>query len=200
MTLHSVACAYAENPTHSERELMSSWLDMFRDTITCPSCQGHFRTLLANYRNKFPNMLQSRHEFVMFTFRAHNAVNRRLKKPVYNSVEECMTTLRNNVATKTAKQYREAYIAHITRHWKVFQDMSGLVALRKIQEMKRIESEYIGQRDTNFTLTLRPDIVVLAQTMLEQSSEQPVQRPVYLGTGNATAGFRITAGGLRLRR
>lgn len=202
MTLHSTAFAYPESPTSSERELMYTWLDMFRDTITCPSCKGHFTTMLANYRAQFPNMLQSRHEFVMFTFRAHNAVNKRLNKPVYSSVEECVSTLRNNVKTRTARDYRISYINHITRHWRTLQDINGIVSLKKIAEMKRIETEYVSARDTNFTVDIRPDIVVLPQSMIERTEEERPSRPVFFGgpTAGGVAGFQITSRGLRLRR
>lgn len=200
MTLHSTAFAYPETPLPSERDLMATWLDMFRDTITCPSCKQHFTDLLANYRSTFPNMLQSRHEFVMFTFRAHNAVNRRLRKPVYNTVDECVATLRNNVKHRSASDYRISYINHITRHWNTFRDVSGIVAMKKIREMKRIETEYVSLRDTNFTIDIRGDIVVLPQTVLERSVEQEVSRPIFLGGGGGgSAGFRITSRGLRLR-
>ena len=201
MALHSTAFAYPETPTESERALMRTWLDMFQDTITCPSCNGHFTEMLASYRSQFPNMLQSRHEFIMFTFRAHNAVNKRLNKPVYSSVEECVATLRNNVKIRPARDYRISYINHITRHWKVFQDVSGIVALKKIREMKRIEDEYVTSRDTNFTIDVRSDVVVLPQTMLSKNTEAQVPRPMFLGsTPLGAAGFRITGGGLRLRR
>ena len=177
---------------------MTTWLDMFRDTITCPSCKSHFTDMLANYRNTFPNMLQSRHEFVIFTFRAHNGVNRRLNKPIYSSVDECLATLRNIVRTRSAREYRVSYINHIVRYWKTMQDVSGIVALKKIQEMKRIETEYVAPRDTNFTTDIRPDVVVLPQSVLEKSSEPQVSRPfIYTGGGG---GFRITSQGLRLRR
>lgn len=200
MTLHSTACAYSEIPSPSERDLMFSWLDMFRDTITCPSCREHFTTSLANYRRQFPNMLQSRHEFVLFTFRVHNAVNRRLRKPIYTSVDECLSTLRTIVLSRSAREYRNAYWFHITRHWTIFQDISGIVALRKIRELKRIEAEYVGPRDTNFTLTIQPDIVVLPQQMLEKTGEPERQRSVFLGNTTGSSGFRITSNGLRLRR
>ena len=199
MTLHSTACAYSENPTTAERELMSSWLEMFRDSITCPSCKEHFSTLLNNYRIHFPGMLNSRQEFVIFTFRAHNAVNRRIHKPLYSSVEECLATLRNIVKSRPAREYRNTYLAHITRHWKVMQDVNGIVVLKKIQEMKRIEAEYVSQRDTNFEVQIRPDVVVLPQDALERTNETQVQRPIFLGNAKATAGFRLTPNGFRLR-
>ena len=173
---------------------------MFRDTITCPSCKGHFTSLLANYRVQFPNMLGNRHEFIMFTFRAHNAVNKRLNKPVFSSVESSLSTLRHMVATRSARDYRNAYLAHITRHWKIFQDISGIVALKKLQEMRRIEMEYVSQRDLNFAITVREDVVVLPQSVMERDTEAPQQRPIFLGNAKASAGFRITGAGLRLRR
>jgi hypothetical protein len=180
---------------------MSSWLDMFRDTITCPSCKGHFTTLLTNYRAQFPNFMGSRHEFVVFTFRAHNAVNRRIKKPIYASVEACVETLRAVVRTRSAKDYRIAYINHITRHWKTFQDVTGIVALKKINEMRKVETDYVGPRDTNFTPDIRPDIVVLPQDRFEREPGQEApSRLVFSAQRAGAAGFRITAGGIRLLR
>jgi hypothetical protein len=181
---------------------MYSWLDMFRDTITCPSCKGHFTDMLANYRAQFPNMLQSRHEFVVFTFRAHNAVNKRLNKPVYSSVEDCMNTLRNNTKSRKAQEYRVSYINHITRHWRTYQDITGIVALKKIREMKRIEEEYVGSRDTNFDVNIRPDIVVLPQSVMDKSAEERPSRQTFFGgpTNAGIAGFRLTSQGFRLRR
>jgi putative heme degradation protein len=156
--------------------------------------------MLANYRSQFPNILANRQTFVVFTFRAHNAVNRRLHKPVYSSVEECMATLRRMVSVRPASEYRRAYIARITRHWKVFQDIHGIVALKKLQEMKRIEAEYIATRDTNFIVDIKPDMVLLPQAMMERTTEVQIQRPVFSGSGTASAGFRITPNGFRLRR
>ena len=200
LTLHSTACAYSENPTTAERELMTSWLELFRDSITCPSCKEHFSTLLNNYRIHFPGMLNSRQDFAIFTFRAHNAVNRRIHKPIYSSMEECLATLRNIVKIRRAQEYRNTYLAHISRHWKIMQDVHGIVILKKIQEMKRIETEYVSQRDTNFEVELRPDVVVLPQEALERSNEVQVQRPIFLGNAKASAGFRLTPTGFRLRR
>jgi hypothetical protein len=200
MTLHSTAFAYSDNPSPSEKDLMYAWLDMFRDTITCPSCKGHFTTMLASYRAQFPNMLNSRHEFIMFTFRAHNSVNRRLNKPVYSSVDTSVATLRSMTATRPAREYRNAYLSHIARHWRIFQDISGIVALKKIQELRRIDNDYVTPRDQNFANTIRADTVVLPQTIMERTGESQAPRPIFLGSANASAGFRLTSTGFRLRR
>lgn len=181
---------------------MSAWLDMFRDTITCPSCREHFTSMLAAYRRMFPNMLSSRQTFAVFTFRAHNAVNRRLNKPIHDTVEACMSILQTNVKTRPAQNYRVSYINHITRHWRSFQDASGISALRKIAEMKKIEHEYVGPRDTNFAVTLQTDVVVLPRDALEKPGTQEPPSRFSFNTRSTppAAGFQITSRGIRLRR
>ena len=201
MTLHSVATSYPDTPTAGEQTLMSTWLDMFRDTITCPSCREHFTTMLANYRQMFPNMLSSRQTFAVFTFRAHNAVNRRLNKPVHGDLEACMTVLQTNVKARPARDYRVSYINHITRHWRTFQDASGVAALRKISEMKKIEIEYIAPRDTNFVVTLQPDVVILPSDALEKRGTQEAPRRMLFNQNfTGPVGFRIGPRGIRLHR
>lgn len=144
-------------------------------------------------------MLNSRQDFAVFSFRAHNAVNRRLSKPIYNTLEECMATLLANTKTRTAQSYRVAYVNHITRYWKTVQDISGIVALRKVNEMKKIDMEYITSRDTFFAITLQPAIVVLPRDVLEKNTDGEVQRrPLYAASPGV--GLRLTGGGFRLRR
>lgn len=199
MTLHSVATIYPPDPTPEEQILMRTWLDMFRDTITCPSCRDHFTKMLAAYRQSFPNMLASRQTFALFTFRAHNAVNRRINKPVYGDVEACMDLLKTNVRSRPARDYRLAYLHHISRHWNSFRDASGISALRKISEMNKIELEYLGARDNNFDATIAPDVVVLPREALERDAQEamPQRRIAQPPPGFA---FRLTAGGIRIRR
>ena len=198
MTLHSVATMYPEQPNQQQPHLMHLSLDMFRDTITCPTCQGHFSSMLSTYRQSFPNMLASRQNFAMFTFRAHNAVNRRLHKPIQGDVEACMTLLKNNVKNRSARDYRVSYLNQITRYWRSYRDITGIAALRKIGEMNKIEGEYLTPRDNNFEVTLLSDIVVLPQDALERNPRQeapsrPIIRP-------PMQGFRLTASGIRIRR
>ncbi len=200
MTLHSVATSYPDNPTQPERELMYSWVDMFRDTITCPSCKEHFTALLANYRAQFPNMLASRQEFAMFSFRAHNAVNRRLSKPLRGTLGDCIETLQYNIKTRSASEYRNAYLSHITRHWMMMRDVTGIIAMKKIREMNKIEAEYIRQRDTNFSVDLNPDPVVLPSDVLEKNPNAVGPIRPSIPRNMVGSAFRITANGIRLRR
>ena len=200
MTLHSVSTSYPVNPTASEKQLMYSWLDMFRDTITCNYCKGHFTTMLANYRVRFPTMLDSRQNFAMFAFRAHNAVNARLSKPVYATLEECMNVLKTNIKTRSAEDYRISYINHILRYWKTFNDISGVVAVKKILEMKKIEIEYVGKLDTKFDVELANDNVVIPRSWVENNVEEPRPTPSLRFTPktNPRAGIQVVGGRIRL--
>lgn len=201
MTLHSVSTMYPENPTPSEKVLMTSWLELFRDTITCVHCKGHFTTMLQNYRMRFPGMLNSRQEFAMFAFRAHNAVNARLSKPVYGTLEECMARLKNNILSRSPAEYRDAYLTHIRKYWSSLQDISGIVAVKKVNEMRKIETEYLGPRDNKFEVTLKPDQVTIPRNWVEANTygqPQETQTVRFKPTETTRAGFRMQGGRMKL--
>lgn len=197
MTLHSMASVYPVGPTPAEKQLMSVWLDLFRDTITCPSCREHFTGALMKYRQSYPDMMSSRRQLLLATFRLHNSVNQRLSKPIHSTVDACFEQLRNNVKIRSAREYRVAYITHIRRHWRSMQDISGITAMKKINEMARIENEYSASHDNNFEESIDPDVVVLALRTFDVNSEAP--SPIRVMSRALPGGFRLTAGGLRFR-
>lgn len=179
---------------------MDSWLNFFRDTITCAYCRGHFTELLERYRMLFPRMLSSRQEFALFSFRAHNAVNARLLKPIYGSVAECMDILKKATAQRSARDYRASYLYHISRNWRAYNDITGITALKKVYEMQRIEADYVVSRDTRFAVELAEDVVVLPGTALvhqPEATHQPRVNPRALANGPR---FRLTGGGFRLQK
>jgi hypothetical protein len=171
MTLHSVASCYPDTPVQSEKALMQTWLDMFQSTITCPSCREHFGIALGSYRRQYPQMLNSREEFLLATFRLHNAVNRRINKPIHSTVAACFEQLRNNVKLRSAREYRIAYINHIQRFWRTLQDVTGITALKKINEMRKIEYEYLQRHENNFEIEITETTVVLLSNALDAQTE-----------------------------
>jgi len=168
-----MASLYPDQPSSAEKALMRSWLDLFAATITCPSCQGHFQEALEVYRNRFPSMLESRAAFLMFSFRVHNSVNQRLRRPIYSTVDACFEVLRNNVKTRTATQYRQAYYAHITRHWKMLQDSNGMAALRKIYDMNKIEATYAAARSDDFSELIPEGLTMIGKIEAPPEGIQP---------------------------
>jgi hypothetical protein len=178
---------------------MSSWLDLFRDTITCPTCRDHFTGLLSSYRAQFPGMLSSRNDFAVFSFRAHNEVNRRIHKPVYSTVLECMELLQKNTVSRTARDYRLAYLSHIQRYYRTLRDAAGIAALRKIQEMYKVENEYMVLRDTGFKVTIPDTTVILHSAVLNRDVEPIAVQPT-ISPKAALGRFRITPTGIRIQR
>lgn len=168
-----MASLYPDQPSGAEKALMRSWLDLFAATITCPSCQGHFQEALEVYRSRFPSMLESRAAFLMFSFRVHNSVNQRLRRPIYSTVDACFELLRNNVKTRTATQYRQAYYAHITRHWKMLQDSNGMSALRKIHDMNKIEATYAAARSDDFSELIPEGLTMIGKIEAPPEGIQP---------------------------
>jgi hypothetical protein len=193
MALHSVSHNYPELPSIAEKQLVAQWIELFRDTITCPSCQGHFTELLATYKTIYPYYLDSRTEFILFTYRAHNTVNRRLDKPIYNLVEECEGVYSKNITARSAREYRSAYISHIQRHWTTMRDMNGISKLRKVGEMNRIEHEYWASRESNST-----QLTGLSTSPIPEKLTPP-SHPILYGKIPG-AGISFTAGRLRFRR
>lgn len=176
MTLHSAADCFPDSPTTTESILMQTWVTMFGDTITCPHCRVHFGEAVQSYSRIFPQWTTSRAEFMLATFRIHNAVNRRLVKPIHETVEACFAQLRQNTANRTAKSYRDAYLNHIRRFWRSSQDASGFAAVKKINELQKIENEYLAPRDTGFTKPIPESIVVLSTGALDNPASLPDMR------------------------
>ena len=198
MTLHSVASCFPDKPLPAESTLMQTWLDMFQATITCPSCREHFGTALGAYRRLYPQMLSSREEFLLFTFRVHNSVNRRLNKPVHPTVAACFEQLRGNVKTRPAREYRVAYINHIRRFWRTMQDSSGITSMKKIIEMTKIESEYFARHDNNFEVDIPENNVILqSQLLTTQPGEPPA--PARIDTRTAPR-MGLVGGRFQIRR
>lgn len=173
MTLHSAASCYPDNPTTAERQLMTTWIDMFQGTITCPSCREHFEQAIRAYRNLYPSMMNSRRDFMLCTFRIHNSVNRRINKPIYPTVKACFEALRVNVKNRSAKEYRSAYLTHIRKFWRTMQDVSGMTAIKKIAEMSKVEFEYLQTRENNFEKEFEEDNVILHSRALDAAGAEP---------------------------
>ena len=138
----------------------------------------------------------------MFVFRAHNTVNARLHKPVYQTLAECMEILRNNIKTRSAANYRASYLNHINRYWRSIQDVSGIIAMKKVIEIQKIETEYFSTHDTQFNVELREDTVVIPRNWVEKETivqaRTPVIRAPPLNANVRGGGVKVVGGRIRL--
>jgi len=155
MTLHSVSLIYPERPTLEEKQIAKRFLDLFGESISCIFCKTHFKKIYTLYTASHPEFLNSRQEFAVFAFRAHNAVNKRLDKPTPLSVGECLQTIQNATKHTSLKQFRDSYLSYLSKNWGQEFSSHSLMMRSCVNEMIKINNEYWSVRE----LTSIPDLV-----------------------------------------
>ena len=90
--LHAVTYRYPSNPTWQEKKDFSTFFDMVGKTLPCTDCGQHFQKAFqkANF--------DSRTTLEAWLVDVHNAVNKRLNKPVL-TVEEARRSFTSPVIT-----------------------------------------------------------------------------------------------------
>ena len=147
-TLHSVSALFPDNPTQAEINLVKSWIQSFAECITCPTCQGHFKTMLTLYQARHPDMFSSRRNFSLFVFRAHNTVNRRLNKRIY-TYDVLWDTLAQWDHNK-AKSKRYEYLMYLRRDWGSQTTLAGITALTRVRDLYSVEQDYWSHRQLDW--------------------------------------------------
>lgn len=150
MTLHSASINYPDNPSETEKQICSRFLEMFADSITCHICKSHFSRMLQTYRAIHPDFLNSKQNFFLFTVRAHNTVNKRLDKPTVKTVAEALKTLQQATSQTSPAQYRQKYIEYLKRIWGADTSSTALFARQKVRELEKINTEYWCLRETSY--------------------------------------------------
>lgn len=161
MTLHSVSTIYPEKPTQADRLLIEEFINAFRDTIACPYCKNHFSQMFSKYRQLHPEWNSSRQGLFIFICRAHNTVNRRLDKPIYKTVSECIETLKNATSVKSQGEFRKAYLDYLVKNWSRQTDGEGMMMMGFVRKMIKINNEYFNIRDVSYSdITIQEDNVL----------------------------------------
>ena len=161
MTLHSISVIYPEVPSAEERVILRTFMELFRDTITCQYCKEHFRRMYTNYTASHPDVFNSRNAFFQFISRAHNTVNLRLDKPRIQSVSACLETLVSNTKHVSTTILRNNYINYLANNWGNEFSGEGAILRRKALEMKKINDAYWTPRDVGFEGIVLPDMDVM---------------------------------------
>lgn len=169
VTLHSVASLYPDRPTSSDRLLMENWLSSFEATITCPTCQGHFRTMVATARAG-TDILASKYALVWFVAKAHNSVNVRLGKPQVKTFKD-MWARYDGVNWEPT---RSNYYRYIAGSWSREQGFDGIRLVQRVSSMKSSERGMSHWRtesdDIRRLLAATPDVLIsLTEAETERS-------------------------------
>jgi len=90
IVLHTQAMSYPIQPTQTEVDRMSRFLQDFMHLLPCTVCAHH----AEQYILKHPPTLQSRAEFEVWLHVFHNHVNLRVNKPTLSLAAARKSTLR----------------------------------------------------------------------------------------------------------
>lgn len=164
MTLHSVSLIYPEQPTAMEKYIASRFLDLFGETISCNECKSHFKHMYSIYKSIHPEFLNSRQDFALFIFRAHNTVNKRLDKPTPKTVSECLSTLKIATAQTSLAEFRQSYLSYLMRIWGRNVSGEGLITRGHVVEMNKINNEYWSPREIPIPDLVEGDVMTPIQT------------------------------------
>jgi len=193
MTLHSVSMLYPEVPSQTDKEILKRYMASFRDSITCPSCQSHFRVIFQNYTDSHPEWNSSRFQFFLFVVRAHNTVNRRLNKPCPATVQECLDMYYANTKINSGSLYRSKYLEYLIRNWGREMTGDGMMHMGETRNLKRITEEYWNQKTDDSTRTFDMNANVNAYI-----DETPSTRNIMTFNGGlSTMSSKLTYIGLR---
>jgi hypothetical protein len=178
MTLHSVSLLYPEIPSSTDKQIVKRFVELFRDSLSCPTCHNHFKIIFNNYVSRHPEWADSRFNFFLFVVRAHNTVNKRLNKPKPATVRECLDTFYNNTRVTDAFTYRQKYMDYLTRNWGREMTGEGMMHMGEVRELKKIMNEYWNPKTDISTATFD-----FNANVLDFIDETPSHRSVMTRTG-----------------
>ena len=193
MTLHSISMIYPEIPSQTDKQILLRYMSLFRDSITCPYCQQHFKVIFQNYITRHPEWNSSRFNLFLFIVRAHNTVNKSLNKPKPATVQECLDIYRQNTQINSGFVYRQKYLEYLSRNWGRDMGGDGMIHLGEAREMKRINDEYWNRLTDESTSTFDMKADVLAfidETPQTRSLMSASGRFLTVPTQQMNVGFR----------
>jgi hypothetical protein len=157
MTLHSISVCYPDNPTHEEKLICMRTIELFGQTITCRYCKEHFQKMYESYKSLYPTYLNSRKDLFVFATRIHNSVNKRLDKPVIQSVKDALELLQNNTKSVSGRAFREQYINYLIRNWAYEMTGEAMMLKHLAYELQKINNSYWNTKEQDFNIEIEED-------------------------------------------
>jgi hypothetical protein len=199
MTLHSISLNYPDTPSVEDKQILSRFMNNFTESITCPYCESHFKTLFQTYKGLFPSWNASKYDLFVFIARAHNTVNKRLDKPLIRTVADCLETIKSNTKNTSLSGFRQSYINYLIGNWSRELSGEGRLRMGYSKELQKINNEYWSLRETNIDSLNFSETDVLFD--IDQRSRLPSVSnglpSIYKGS-LVNVGFRFSGGKLKL--
>jgi hypothetical protein len=199
MTLHSISLNYPVNPSKEDKQILISYMNNFTESITCPFCQTHFKSIFQSYIRLFPSWNASKYDLFVFIARAHNTVNKKLDKPLIRTVNECIETIKSNTKNNSLTMFRQAYINYLIGNWSRELSGEGRLRMNYAKEVQKINNQYWSLRETNIDSLKFPETDVLfdidKKSMLTKAT---IGLPSMFKGSLSNVGFRFSGGKLKL--
>ena len=154
LCLHSMSVCYPNEPTQEEKLICMRSIELFGDTITCRHCKEHFNKLYQSYKSMYPDYLDSRQNFFLMVVRIHNSVNKRLDKPIIQSVKDCLDLLKTNTTNVSGGLFRQQYINYLIRNWSYEMTGEAMILKAKTYDLQKINNSYYNSREQDFNIQL----------------------------------------------
>lgn len=200
MTLHSISVCYPEIPNDADKAILVRFLERFQETISCPHCKTHFTAMFGNYKRAHPEWANTRFDLFLMICRIHNTVNRRLDKPRFSTVKECLAALTEATKLNSPSSFRNGYLTYLYKNWAKEQSGDGFIMVGAVKEMIKINNEYWCLREVSFD-----KVIFLAEAdTLEAVKDDPKNLtagpsiPFFSDGKIPSVGFKFIGGKLRL--
>lgn len=201
MTLHSISVCYPENPDQNDKATVGRFLQLFADSITCPTCKQHFTSMLGTYTRIHQDWANSRFNLFVMICRLHNTVNKRLDKPSPATVGDAIRTLIAATQVTHPSVFRRNYIQYVINNFSAYQSGESMIFANSARQMMAINNQYWSMREVPYSSLSFPEA-----NLLELVPENPEMynlgngmRP-FVPSSLKNVGFSLRGGKLTLAR
>jgi hypothetical protein len=133
------------------------------------------------YKNTYPDYLDSRQNLFLFITRMHNTVNKRLDKPLIQTVKDALELLQTNTKSVSGASFRQQYINYLIRIWSYEMTGEAMILKAKTYDLQKINNSYFIPREQDFNIELEEADII---TSIPDSS--------YTYTGNNVFALNIS--------
>jgi hypothetical protein len=201
MTLHSISVCYPNNPDQNDKAIVRTFLELFRDSITCPTCKQHFTSIFATYTIMHPDWANSKFDLFVMICRLHNTVNKRLDKPSPATVDDAIKTLIAATSVTSPSIFRRNYIQYVINNFSAYHSGEGIIFANSARQMMRINNEYWSTREVAYSSLSFPEanLLELVPENPEMYNLRNGMRP-FIPSSLRNVGFSLRGGRLTLAR
>jgi hypothetical protein len=157
--------------------------------------------MFGTYKRYHPEWANSKYDLFLAICRMHNTVNKRLDKPLQKTVQECLDALKLATKHTNSLTFRRSYINHVIKNWSAFQSGDGMIMVGCAKELAKINEQYWAPRDVDFNEVSFPEANVLEFVPEDRALYKVSDSiPSFVPSQIKSVGFKLSAGGFRLKR